>query len=463
METGMLIAVIVILVIISLAGYVVYSQMQNQDEEDESAVETTTAATTTAPTTTAPTTTAAMTPTAAAVTTAAVTAAPAVTTRPPRQRPVTTPAADRPWCQRLCPSCKPGAPKGSCGGCFDYPKGCRPRDTPKPNENSKPPKPTVTKTPKPTITKPPKPTITKTPKPLKCDHKTKKKGWEYTTRVDGGGGTWKCPGGYQENGCSWGDGEVAGILQCRRKEKLTKPTKPTKPTITKTSDGEWQVALSEVFDAYPACCDDNIECNDDDAVKCTMSGRFAGQPGTVVPLKDVKRMNIASFFDASKQNGQGKDLAWWKKQTKGRTLEIRNGEDRMTMDIVDTCVDWEYNNAKAGGCGGQVSRTTGAYMGWVSDFIQALDNFGDSKTAVENYTAPVDLTNIPKQIISLELHTAQRFWGVENPRKLTNQGGNRLPLLEYRWVVAKKGTPKRTTAAAKKKGTPKPTTLTLTF
>ena len=84
---------------------------------------------------------------------------------------------------------------------------------------------------------------TPAPAPKKCDHKTPQEGYEYTTRVDGGGGTWKCPNEYEENGCDWGDGDVAGPLQCRRKTKKTKPprtTKPPKPPATIKCDHRQQ-------------------------------------------------------------------------------------------------------------------------------------------------------------------------------------------------------------------------------
>ena len=78
--------------------------------------------------------------------------------------------------------------------------------------------------------------------PEKCDHKTPQDGYEYTTRVDGGGGAWKCPKGYDENGCSWGDGDVAGFLQCRRKTKPTKPPRTPKPVKCdhKTQKAGWE-------------------------------------------------------------------------------------------------------------------------------------------------------------------------------------------------------------------------------
>lgn len=48
--------------------------------------------------------------------------------------------------------------------------------------------------------------------------KPKQAGYLYKRRVSGGNGTWVCPAGYEENYCTWDDGDVLGELQCRKKK-----------------------------------------------------------------------------------------------------------------------------------------------------------------------------------------------------------------------------------------------------
>lgn len=69
------------------------------------------------------------------------------------------------------------------------------------------------------------PSRTQAPMPV-CDHKFARPGWEYVRRVQQttrDGKTkkaikiWKCPVGYEDNGCSWDNGSIAGELQCRKR------------------------------------------------------------------------------------------------------------------------------------------------------------------------------------------------------------------------------------------------------
>ncbi len=72
--------------------------------------------------------------------------------------------------------------------------------------------------------------------------------YEYTRRIDSTGtGTWVCPAGWSDTGCSWEHGEVEGERQCRRRVQ----------TRTETAGGSWIKCNISYYGQNPS--DDNGE------------------------------------------------------------------------------------------------------------------------------------------------------------------------------------------------------------
>lgn len=167
------------------------------------------------------------------------------------------------------------------------------------------------------------------------------------------------------------------------------PKSPSSPGSTPMGSGSWKRGYATWYNSYPACCKKSpiydkkaskSECKDYSG--CKYMGKFAGYKGTM-PHSEVKKRNIVAFYDDAHQSGKGA-MSWWRKNAKGKKIEIRHPSSGKTMvaDVLDTCGNHDCNN-----CCSRNSKKGGGYL------------------------------------LDLEGYTAKRFWG-------SQKNGT----LEWRWV-----------------------------
>ena len=153
-----------------------------------------------------------------------------------------------------------------------------------------------------------------------------------------------------------------------------------------TDSSMWTAASSTKYESYPTTDEECVKYNG-----CEYQGRFAGFNGKL-PLSQVKKKNIVSFYDDNHQRYGDDD--WWHRHVKGKVLEVRRADGKgepMLVDILDTCGNKDCKNC----CHNNANKQTGI-------------------------------------LLDFEVYTAKRFWG-KDYKKMGGKGK-----VEFHWLSGKR-------------------------